>query len=233
MADDTSTVPRPQCAKGVCDWWAASLGFSTKPDRHHPVQTRVVFDDPNLAVWKSPPRETFRRLKTPRIDLQCQQPSGLHVFSRTQDQPAQHVQPLNSGGKGKRRLALNVRRKLGNLVVAQIGRIRHHHVHRSVQRLEQIAMPQVDSPFLSVLANVLLRDSQRPSAHVRRIHRPRSEDDTPARPRPPHSRFRCPRSSGRPRRRPRLRAYPNTASTRNSVSCRGTSTSGVTTKSSP
>ena len=171
---------------------------STKPDRQYPVQTRVVFDNPNLAIWKSPPRETFRRLKTLRIDLERQQPSGIQVLPRSDDQPAQHIHPIHSGGKGKRRLALNVRRKLGNLVVAQIGRIRHYHVHRAVQRLEQISVPQADSPFQSVPANVLVRDAQCPSAHVRRIHRPRSEDDIPARPRPPRCRCRCPQSSGAP-----------------------------------
>ena len=171
MADDTSTVPRPQCAKGVYGWRAASPGPSPKPDRHHPVQTRVVFDNPNLTVSESLPCETRNRLKTTRIDLQCQQPSGIQVLPRSDYQPAQHVQPLSSGGKGKRRLALNVRRKLGYLVVAQIGRIRHYHVHQTVQRLEQITVPQLDSPFLSVPANVLLRDAQCPSAHVRRTHR--------------------------------------------------------------
>ena len=42
---------------------------SPNPDRHHPIQARMVFDNPNLTVWKSPPYKTRNRLKTSRIDL--------------------------------------------------------------------------------------------------------------------------------------------------------------------
>ena len=220
----------------TASWWAC------KPRASHPSPTVTTLSKPAWSlttrtllspkVCRARPETASRRL---RIDLQCQQPSGIQVLPRSDYQPAQHVQPLNSRRQGQ------ASARAERPAEARRPRRRSNRADSTPPRPPGPASASNRSPCCRrtrpsspCLLNVLVRDAQCPSAHVRRTHRPRSEDDiasaTAIAPLPvPMSAI--VRSLSRPR--PRLRAYPNTASTRNSVSCRGTSTSGVTTKSSP
>ena len=218
------TRGRRPCRPGTPPRRRRRCSARRRPDQARPARPTTTRSMPGQVADRATRRATLRPRTSSATAGAWPAPTsrpGRATPRRGRDQPADDVEPV---GAAEQRLARLVARRRGGSTVAgrDVGRVGDDGVERAGDRVEQVALEQLDVE--PEPRGVRPRDRERARAELRR-RRPRgraARSSAPARSRPSPCRR-------RPRARPR--GSSSAASTTCSVSGRGISTRASTARS--